>query len=217
MVSGATTNDSFTISGNTNYVEIGGVKWATKNIGANSVTDSGLYFQWGDTSGYTASQVGTDKQFVWADYKYWTADTGNGSSGFTKYNDTDGLTTLESTDDAVIANWGGNWRMPTSGEMMSLINSTTSAWTADYKGSGVAGVVLTDNTDNTKELFFPAKGKCYNGQVRADAEYGYYFTNTVYTSKLNSAVSLTTYSSQTTISIMNTRVNGFTIRGVLDE
>ena len=26
------------------YVEIGGIKWATMNIGANSVTDTGLYF-----------------------------------------------------------------------------------------------------------------------------------------------------------------------------
>ena len=41
------------------YVEIGGIKWATMNIGANSITDKGLYFQWGDINGYTASQVGS--------------------------------------------------------------------------------------------------------------------------------------------------------------
>ena len=29
------------------YVEINGLKWATMNIGASSVTDYGLYFQWG--------------------------------------------------------------------------------------------------------------------------------------------------------------------------
>jgi hypothetical protein len=29
------------------------------NIGANSITDYGLYFQWGDISGYTSSQVGS--------------------------------------------------------------------------------------------------------------------------------------------------------------
>lgn len=40
------------------YVEIGGIKWATMNIGANSVTDTGLYFQWGDTQGYAADQIG---------------------------------------------------------------------------------------------------------------------------------------------------------------
>ncbi len=31
------------------FVEIGGKKWATMNIGAESITDTGLYFQWGDT------------------------------------------------------------------------------------------------------------------------------------------------------------------------
>jgi hypothetical protein len=31
------------------YVEIGGIKWATMNVGATKVTDVGLYFQWGDT------------------------------------------------------------------------------------------------------------------------------------------------------------------------
>ena len=41
------------------YVEIGGLKWATMNVGATGVTDYGLYFQWGDTQGYTASQCGS--------------------------------------------------------------------------------------------------------------------------------------------------------------
>ena len=55
------------------YVEIGGLKWATMNVGATSETDYGLYFQWGDTQGYTASQVGSgegQKAFYWTDYKY---------------------------------------------------------------------------------------------------------------------------------------------------
>jgi len=40
------------------YVEIAGVKWATKNLGAESITDPGFYFQWGDITGYRASQIG---------------------------------------------------------------------------------------------------------------------------------------------------------------
>lgn len=89
------------------YVEIGGVKWATMNIGANSITDGGLYFQWGDTQGYTASQIGTDKTFDWASYKYCDGT----SSVITKYNSTDGLTTLtlgtpESYSDEITAESG---------------------------------------------------------------------------------------------------------------
>lgn len=43
------------------YVDLdlpSGTLWATMNIGASSETDSGLYFQWGDTQGYNASQIG---------------------------------------------------------------------------------------------------------------------------------------------------------------
>jgi hypothetical protein len=40
-------------------VPIGGVAWRTRNIGAEDVIDTGLYFAWGETQGYTASQVGS--------------------------------------------------------------------------------------------------------------------------------------------------------------
>lgn len=80
------------------YVEIGGIKWATMNIGANSVTDYGLYFQWGDIQGYTASQVGSgtgQKYFGWADYKYGNGTSSPGATGMTKYNATDSKTVLD--------------------------------------------------------------------------------------------------------------------------
>lgn len=44
------------------YVDLGlpsGTLWATCNVGAESENDVGLYFQWGDTQGYTADQVGS--------------------------------------------------------------------------------------------------------------------------------------------------------------
>ena len=42
------------------WVDLGlpsGVKWATCNIGAQNPEDVGLYFQWGDTQGWTREQV----------------------------------------------------------------------------------------------------------------------------------------------------------------
>jgi hypothetical protein len=68
------------------------------NIGANSVTDTGLYFQWGDTQGYTASQVGSgegQKYFGWADYKYGNGTSSPSDMDMTKYNATDGKTVLD--------------------------------------------------------------------------------------------------------------------------
>ena len=37
------------------FVDLGlpsGTLWATKNLGASSKTDYGLYFAWGETTGY---------------------------------------------------------------------------------------------------------------------------------------------------------------------
>lgn len=162
------------------YVEIGGVKWAKMNIGAETETDYGLYFQWGDISGYTASQVGSGdgkKAFTWADYKY----TNDGGSTMTKYNSTDNLTTLEASDDAAIANWGSDWRMPTTEEFQALGNAVNTAWTSNYNSTGVAGLVCTDKTNSSKVLFFPACGYCDNVSVKSVGTYGYYWSSSLYT------------------------------------
>ena len=200
------------------YVEIGGLKWATMNIGATGITDYGLYFQWGDTSGYTASQVGSGegkKYFRWSDTKYWTSDTGSGSSGFTKYNSTDGKTVLEPTDDAVQVNWGGNWRMPTTEEFVALGNASTTAWTSNYEGSGVKGLILTDKTDSSKKLFFPAAGCCNNGSVSYVGSDGYYWSSSLGSSNVQGARYLGFYSSDVYWQDLNGRFGGFAVRGVV--
>ena len=158
------------------FVEIGGIKWATMNVGATGVTDYGLYFQWGDTQGYTAAQVGEGegkKYFGEDDCIYYN----NGS--YTKYNEGDSKITLESTDDAANAAWGGNWRMPTVSEFIALGEATTSAWTADYQGTGVSGLVLTSIADGAT-LFFPACGHADNGSVYAVGSYGYYWSSSLH-------------------------------------
>ena len=55
---------------NHEYVDLGlpsGTLWATMNVGASSSGETGFYFQWGDTSGYTADQVGTGMEVVGKD------------------------------------------------------------------------------------------------------------------------------------------------------
>ena len=60
------------------YVDLclpSGTLWATYNVGASRPSDYGLYFQWGDTKGYTKAQVGIvdgKKNFAldWSDYKW---------------------------------------------------------------------------------------------------------------------------------------------------
>lgn len=202
------------------YVEIGGVKWATMNIGATGITDTGLYFQWGDISGYTAAQCGSgagQKYFGWADYKYWTGDTGSGSSGMTKYNSTDGKTVLDISDDAARANWGGSWRMPTKAEFKALGNAVTTAWTADYQGSGVAGMICTDKTDNSKVLFFPACGGCGYGSVGNVDFSCKYWSSSLESSDVRYAYYLTSFDGYVNWNEYVLRFFGYPVRGVVGE
>ena len=199
------------------FVEIGGIKWATMNVGATGVTDYGLFFQWGDTQGYTAAQVGSgsgQKYFGWSDYKYWTADTGSGSSGMTKYNSTDGKTVLDASDDAVTAAWGGSWRIPTANEFLALTAATNSSWVTDYQGSGINGTLFTDKTDSSKVLFFPAAGRCGRGSVGSVGGEGNYWSSSLNTNGVTYGHYLGFGSSSVTVSY-NYRYRGYSVRGVL--
>ena len=138
------------------YVDLGlpsHLKWAKCNVGAEKETDAGLYFAWGETTGYTASQVGNDKHFSWSDYKY--------GSNLTKYNQSDGKTVLESVDDAATQIMGGNWRMPTQDELLELYNNTTNEWATI---NGVSGRKFTSKI-NGNSIFIPAAGYCGDGSV----------------------------------------------------
>lgn len=196
------------------YIEIAGLKWATMNIGANSVTDNGLYFAWAETTGYTADQVtGSSlphKNFQKSDNVYYS------DGSYTKYNSGDGLITLESIDDAVTVAWGGNWRMPTEFEWQALGEAVNSTWTADYQGSGVSGLVLTDKEDSSKVLFFPAAGLCDEGIVYYVGSRGY-----CWSSSLNADGELYAYymnfrSDNVSWGNDINRCRGFSVRGVAD-
>ena len=211
------------------FVEIGGIKWATMNVGANSITDAGLYFQWGDTKGYTADQVGDGeglKYFDWEDYKYAELDpsgsngsgSGSGSGGgtykMTKYNETDGKTVLEATDDAVTAAWGGSWRMPTTAEFQALGAAVNTAWT---QVNNVYGILCTDKTDSSKVLFFPAAGHCNGGSVDDVGSYGICWSGSLYSSNMQYAYYMNFYNGGVIWQVSDNRCCGFTVRGVLGE
>ena len=172
------------------YVEIGGLKWATMNIGASQPSDYGLYFAWGDTQGYTAEQVGSGegkKYFDWADYKYGNGTDSPDATGMAKYNETDVKTVLEAVDDAAVANWGGNWRMPTTDEFQALGAAVNSAWT---QVNDVYGILCTDKTDSSKTLFFPAVGYCYFGSVRGVGGSGKYWYSSIQNEYWNGACNM---------------------------
>jgi hypothetical protein len=138
-----------------------------------------LYFAWGETSGYTAEQVGDEegkRAFTWENYEFGP------ESALTKYNSSDGLTVLESGDDAATENWGSNWKMPTKEQFEELISSanTTTAFTEQ---NGVSGLLLTSKANNNT-LFFPAFGSAMNGGISSVGSYGNFWSVSLYNSKV---------------------------------
>ena len=197
------------------YVEIGGLKWATMNIGASQPSDYGLYFAWGDTQGYTAEQVGSgegQKYFGWEDYKYGNRTSSPGATGMTKYNETDGKTVLEAVDDAAVANWGGSWRMPTIDDFQALGAAVNTTWT---QVNNVYGILCTDKTDSSKTLFFPAAGYCDYGSVEGVGSSGGYWSSSLYTKRRQRAYYLSFNSNNANWGSYNDRYVGYAVRPVV--
>lgn len=194
------------------YVDLGlpsGTLWATMNVGASKPSDAGLYFQWGDTKGYTKEQVGTGdgkKKFYWPDYK-WNP-SGDGKT-FTKYA-TEGAT-LELEDDAANANMGGDWHIPTDGQIGELLDNTTNTWTEqDY----VKGRLFTSKKDNSKSIFIPVAGAAWFGLILASGGYGGIWSSVLNTGNVNYGQCLY-FNSRYIILHGDYRDYGFPVRGVI--
>ena len=153
---------------NYGFVDLGlpsGTLWATCNVGATSPEQTGLYFAWGETTGYTAEQVKKGvRKFNKITYK----------AKKIKFD-----LTLE--QDAARANLGDNWRIPTDTDFEELINNTTQTWTDDYNGTGVKGRIFTSRV-NGNSVFLPAAGYCRNTSVSSIGSYGYYWSASWYSS-----------------------------------
>lgn len=123
-----------------------GTKWANMNVGAEWPEGYGGYYAWGETEPNKATAYTEDN------YRFFNSSTG----GMSKYNDDDGKMALDLADDVANIVMGGDWHMPTSAQCAELLNNTTSSWTTDYNGTGVAGMIFTSNNGNS--IFFPAAG-----------------------------------------------------------
>lgn len=193
------------------YVDLdlpSGTLWATCNVGASKPSDSGLYFQWGGTKGYTKEQVGKDKQFNWNDYK-WSRDGSN--TIFSKYIKEGATLNLE--DDAANVNMGGIWHMPTPNQISELINNTTSEWdTLD----GVKGRLFTSKKDTSKSIFIPAAGGAWDNLVLGVGKYGFAWSSMLSTILVGYGQSIFFNSENIYLSYNSfSRCNGFPVRGVI--
>ena len=193
------------------YVDLGlSVLWAKCNVGAETETDYGLYFAWGETQGYEDTLVGT-RWFMWerGNYKWgsWEVQT--------KYNSTDGKTTLDLEDDAANSNMGGNWRMPTKAEYEELTANTTSQWVTNYNGSGVNGRTFMGNGQT---LFIPAAGRWVDTSIGNRTSSGCVWSSSLKTDNTPWAWCMYFDSSNKNMSTNgNGRCDGMPVRGVLPK
>lgn len=199
------------------YVDLGlpsGTLWAKCNVGATTETDYGMYFQWGDTQGYEASEVGNEtgkKGFAWADYKYGTYDSSDTTNyGMTKYNGTDGKTSLDIKDDAAHVNMGGEWTMPTNTQISELITLSHSVVTKN----SVVGMEFTGTNGNT--LFVPFSGVANDGSVDGAGSGGGVWSSSL-ASNVNNAFRLYVNDKPHANLYYDDRHFGFAVRGVVSS
>ena len=194
------------------YVDLGlpsGTLWATMNVGASKPSDAGLYFQWGDTQGYTADQVGTGdgkKAFIWNDYK-WNP-SGDGET-FTKYANPED--TLDLEDDAAHVHMGGDWHMPSSEQFQELLDETTNTWTTQ---DNVNGRLFTSKKYPSKFIFFPAAGYAWDGSLYYSGDNGYVWSSMLSSSYVFVGQGLYFDSDDASLDI-DDRYYGRSVRGVV--
>jgi hypothetical protein len=134
------------------YVDLGlSVMWATHNIGADSESEAGTLFGYGDQTAMMTSAKLED---------YTASDVAGGVNDLIYNLDLDGDSPVKS-------------QMPTHAQISELVEKTIQQWTAV---DGVEGVRFTANNGNS--IFLPVTGY-RNGETTIADGAGYYWSGNV--------------------------------------
>ena len=218
------------------FKEIGGVKWATKNLGAEKETDYGDYFAWGETAPYYEGTGGRPATPTWKSGKEsgYAWQSYCAQSSFSEWSPLpyDATTKILNPEfDAATALLGSGWRMPTSAEFQALydaclngsFDTTTNPsgasasvgkgvyWCTSY--DGVAGCLFCDGTN---KLFFPAAGYGNGNGLSNSGSYGYYWSSTL-SSDINCAWRMYFYNTGVNPQGYTWRYCGNSVRPVVKE
>ena len=192
------------------YVDLGlSVKWATCNVGASTPEDYGWYFMWGSTTN------GGDSNCIWATCPGNGGNSSSDASAFDTWKSSNLTNNVLNSDvDAASVNWGGGWRMPTTGEWQELYDNTTREWTGNYNSTGVAGRIFTSKTDSSKSIFLPAAGYRDGTSVDFVGDICFYWSSLFKSSEPSFAYNLYLTSSYFSPQYISHRCCGCTVRPV---
>ena len=129
------------------YVDLGlpsGKKWSKKYLGAETVTDEGDYYAWGETSPKDIADFTKEK--------YGLLDGAWGD--FRRYHGKDGWKLLMPYDDAATARLGNKWHIPTRTEIQELWDNCTAK---EITLNGQPGIALVSKINNNY-IFFRDNG-----------------------------------------------------------
>ena len=254
-------------SGNTNghsAVDLGlpsGKMWATSNVGAKTPQAVGNYYLWGMTTisktyGFTSYKhmlpgwekimskefVNPFQKYIFIN-KYQIPDENCGGTWFKWKGNSwqflgDGKKTLDATDDAATANWGGKWRMPTQKEWEELYKNCYAVWTENYNGTGVNGWVfykakaaanknkrayqgqtpLASYSLSDTHIFLPASG-WWSEEIYNRGEKCYYWLSNLdrIESRAANGIGIGSKSTNFAGESGGSRFMGYTVRPVLDK
>ena len=156
------------------YVDMGlpsGTLWATCNIGAESSTDFGDYFAWGETE---PKEEYTDKN-----YKFFEGYKEVPGVGYYLLCTNIGEDICGTEYDAARVKWGGRWRLPTFEEVGELVRLCWNKW---EEVDGIWGRRFHYGA-NENTLFLPAAGYAatYQGTTYRNQNWkGYCWTGTLH-------------------------------------
>lgn len=156
------------------YVDMGlpsGTLWATCNIGAESSTDFGDYFAWGETE--------PKEEYTNENYKFFEGYKEIPGVAYYMLCTYIGENICGTEYDAARVKWGGRWRLPTYEEVGELVRLCWHKW---EEVGGIWGTRFHHGA-NENTLFLPAAGYAdtYLGQTYRNQNWkGYCWTGTLH-------------------------------------
>lgn len=179
----APANSETTIHGH-DYVEIGGKKWATMNVGATTVAGSpetayGDYYTWGETVTYytkvdfnktpetSISWKGTKIEGAHINnnkYKHnWCSYSGTDDNSFKEWSTAPyGAGVLNEDCDVAHSSWGSSWRMPTKADFDNLVKACCGFTSGYSEPAPDNGTIFTGGVYYIKKVPTTVDGVTYN-------------------------------------------------------